>query len=127
MNNIIPIQTELSFKVRELATDTRNESYITLDEGDVEYWHKRMIEAYQKYGNLCDHYMRQIIGLEIHLVSARRNDLTKPYYIEKYGFMVVKAKDEFDVPIRKHYLVKKKSNGGMKNSSGQEWKLIKVK
>ena len=88
MNNIIPIQTELSFKVRELATDTRNESYITLDEGDVEYWHKRMIEAYKKYGNLCDHYMRQIIGLEIHLVSARRNDLTKPYYIEKYGFMV---------------------------------------
>ena len=125
MENIIPFQTEMKFPaIRELATDTRDEAYITLDEGGRETWHRKMISVYLKYGGLCDHDMEIKIGLRIHLVSARRNDLTMQKYIEKYGYMAVKAKDEQDKPIRMQYKIL--VNGKWKNSSGQVWKLVKI-
>lgn len=77
------MQTELDLQTRELALDTRNQSYFALT--DKQTWHKRLMDAYREHGPLCDRAAGEIVGLPINLVSARRAELMKAGDVKKYS------------------------------------------
>jgi len=109
------IQGELPFTgVRELATQTRNESYLKiLEEGTNIAQCKLLKSIYERFGALSD---REVLNINesfgcIGTVSARRNELIKLGQVEM-------AHDEMGKKITTSYLI----NG--KHRTAQRWGLI---